>query len=253
MKAIAAMVCIAAAQLVACDYVRQKVSLVSNHEAKPAAPIVIPAGEPEEILQNALEAQRQVISLRVRHTDMKGSAKRTLLTEWTPDRTHTITVEQIPDTDPPPETIEIGPKTYKKLRIGFWSRWQEMNYAGRKVEQPNIFKAVAKFKEFKNGMFLGVEELDGAQMFRETWNAIDEHLYRLKITFQWKGAPYSIEIETVAEWVNLAALDAVNQLIIDSGIQFHVYLSFDHGAYIVALTSQEKDALENKRRWKFSA
>lgn len=66
---------------------------------------------------------------------------------------------------------------------------------------------------------------------RETWDLIDEHLYRLKISFEWNGAAHSIEIETVAEWINLAVLDDVNQLIREAGIQFHLYLSFDQGAY----------------------
>jgi hypothetical protein len=85
MNSIAAMVCLAAMQFAACDYVRQKTSSASNHEAKPATPIVIPAGDPDEILQNALDAQCRVSSLRVRHTDINVSATRTLLTEWTPN------------------------------------------------------------------------------------------------------------------------------------------------------------------------
>jgi hypothetical protein len=88
---------------------------------------------------------------------------------------------------------------------------------------------------------------------RETWTAIEEHLYHLKISFQWKGVPHTIEIDTPLEWINLEVLEAVNKLIRDSGIQLHTYVSFDQCAYIVSLTAAEKAALEQKRGWKFTA
>jgi hypothetical protein len=86
MEAIALMACLAARQSVACDYVQHKAAALSKPEPKPAIPIAIPEGDPNEILQNALDAQRQVTSLRSAYR-YEGSATRTLLTEWTPDRT----------------------------------------------------------------------------------------------------------------------------------------------------------------------
>lgn len=88
---------------------------------------------------------------------------------------------------------------------------------------------------------------------QETWTAIDEHLYHLKISFEWKGAPHAIELDTPLEWINLEVLAAVNKLIHDSGIQLCTYVSFDQCAYIVSLTADERAALEQKRGWKFSA
>jgi hypothetical protein len=82
------------------------------------------------------------------------------------------------------------------LRIGFWSWWQEMNYAGRKIDQPNIFKAVAKFKDFQNGMFLGVEELDSAQML--VYRA-HRPGYEVKIWIGADGLPHHVEDE-VSGW-----------------------------------------------------
>jgi hypothetical protein len=123
--------------------------------------------------------------------------------------------------------------------------WYGDMEVGAYPESDDYVKALTRWGRISRGVFEPKE-------IRETWNPIDDLLYRLKISFQWNGAPHSIEIETVDEWINLAALDAVNQVIRDSGIQFCVYQSFDQGAYIVALTPQEKTALESKRRWKFS-
>lgn len=117
---------------------------------------------------------------------------------------------------------------------------------GAAPESDDYVEALTRWGRISRGVFEPKE-------IREIWDPIDEHLYRLRISFQWNGAAHSIEIETVAEWINLAALDAVNQLIRKAGVQFHVYLSFDQGAYIVALTMQEKAALEAKRGWKFNA
>lgn len=124
--------------------------------------------------------------------------------------------------------------------------WYGDMEVGADPESDDYVEALTRWGRISRGVFEPRE-------IRETWDPIDEHLYRLKISFRWNGAAHSIEIETVAEWINLAALDAVNQLIREAGIQFHVYLSFDQGSYIVALTTQEKAALETKRGWKFSA
>jgi hypothetical protein len=67
-----------------------------------------------------------------------------------------------------------------------------MNYPGRKVELPNIFKAVAKFKEFQNGMFLGVDELDGAPML--VYRARRPG-YEVKIWIGADGLPHHLEDE----------------------------------------------------------
>ena len=115
---------------------------------------------PAEILQRAFEAQLRVRSLRVRHTDVNTWAKRTLLIEWSPGRTHQIPLEELPagTRHAKLEEIEIGPSTYVRLPTGLW---REINYAGRVTNQPNIRKDVAKFLDLRNGTFLGVEELDG--------------------------------------------------------------------------------------------
>jgi hypothetical protein len=116
---------------------------------------------------------------------------------------------------------------------------------GAGPDSEDYVKALTKWGRISRGVF-------EPKQIRERWDPMDEYLYRLKISFRWKGAPHSIEIETVDEWINLAALEAINELIVDSGIQFHVYSSFDQCAYIVALTAQEKIALETKRGWKFA-
>lgn len=86
----------------------------------------------------------------------------------------------------------------------------------------------------------------------EAWTDIGDGLFHVTISFQWNGTRQAIEFDTPEEWLNLAALEAVNRLIRDTGIQLHTYASFDQCAYIVSLTSEEKAALEQKRGWKFS-
>ena len=96
---------------------------------------------------------------------------------------------------------------------------------------------------------------------RETWTELHETTpsgapiqgqYHLKISFEWNGAPQTIEFDTPDEWINLEALEAVNKFIRNSGTQLYVYVSFDQCAYIVSLSAQEKLALENERGWKFA-
>jgi hypothetical protein len=124
--------------------------------------------------------------------------------------------------------------------------WYSDLEVGAGPEADEYVEALREWGRISRGVF----ELKD---IRESWNAIDEHLYHLSIRFQWKGSPHAIELDTPLEWINLEVLEAVNKLICETGIQLHTHVSFDQCAYIVSLTAEEKRALEQKRGWKFSA
>jgi hypothetical protein len=124
--------------------------------------------------------------------------------------------------------------------------WYSDLEAGAYPESDDYVQALTEWGRISRGIFEPKE-------IRETWKPVNQHEYRLQISFQWNGTPHSIEFDTVDEWINLKALNAINELIRDSGTRFYVYESFDQCAYIVALTAKERAAIEQKRSWKFSS
>lgn len=72
----------------------------------------------------------------------------------------------------------------------------------------------------------------------------------VKVTFQIGGATHVLEPEYLEDWIDPRIATEINELIAASGLQFVFFKAFDQTAFVVSLTSAERDALE-ERGWCF--
>lgn len=72
----------------------------------------------------------------------------------------------------------------------------------------------------------------------------------VKVTFEMGGANHVLEPEYLEDWIDPRIATEINELIAASGLQLVFFKAFDQTAFVVSLTRDERDALE-ERGWCF--
>lgn len=72
----------------------------------------------------------------------------------------------------------------------------------------------------------------------------------MSVSFEVGEQTYTLHPAYLDDWIDLTILDAINGLISRSGRQFVVFQPFDQTAFVMALTAEERSALE-QRGWCF--
>jgi hypothetical protein len=81
----------------------------------------------------------------------------------------------------------------------------------------------------------------------ETWQS---DAGPVEVTFETGGAGHVLEPEYLEDWIDPRIATPINDLIAPSGRQFAFFKAFDQTAFVMALTEDERDALED-RGWCF--
>jgi hypothetical protein len=81
----------------------------------------------------------------------------------------------------------------------------------------------------------------------ETWAAPDGPV---TVRFRVNGAKTVLEPAMLEDWIDPGILVALNEVVADSGRRFELYRAFDQTAFVMALTDDERRALE-ARGWCF--
>ena len=81
----------------------------------------------------------------------------------------------------------------------------------------------------------------------ETW---ESETGPVRVSFELDGARHVLEPEYIEDWIDPRIVTPINELIAPSGRQFAFVTAFDQTAFVLALTDEERAALEN-RGWCF--
>ena len=81
----------------------------------------------------------------------------------------------------------------------------------------------------------------------ETWKG---NTGPVTVEFSHEGTPQSLAPAYLEDWIDLGILVGINELIAGSGRRFDLYKAFDQTAFVMALTDDERLALE-ARGWCF--
>jgi hypothetical protein len=81
----------------------------------------------------------------------------------------------------------------------------------------------------------------------ETW---ESEAGPVKVRFDLGGAGHELAPEHLEDWIDPRIVGPINELIAPSGRQFTFFDAFDQTAFLMALTKEERDALED-RGWCF--
>lgn len=149
-------------------------------------------------------------------------------------------------------------------------RWQEMFGAALDLSRPYAELELLMWDTER----VWWEDLEadvcaGNDIYSETveqWGTISRGVFQPVNIREWWASdtgPIRIDLEHhgqhlilypayLDDYIDINVLHPINRAIQQSGIQFAVYKPFDQSAFVVALTSQEKGALETSRGWQFA-
>ncbi len=82
----------------------------------------------------------------------------------------------------------------------------------------------------------------------EAWDSFDGPV---TVTFEIDGVERTLRPAVLEDWIDLGILVGINDLIASSGRRFESYRAFDQTAFVVAVTADERRALESERGWCF--
>ncbi len=135
----------------------------------------------------------------------------------------------------PPQLLDLVIAEQDRARV--W--WRDLE---ADVSDGNAVYAqtLAELGEISQGAFLPSDIL-------ETWASESGPV---TVTFQLDGEPQKLSPAYLEDWIDPGILVGINAAIADSARRFELYKAFDQTAFVMALTSDERGALE-ARGWCF--
>ncbi len=139
--------------------------------------------------------------------------------------------------DPQNPFIDLLLLRWDKTRV-----WWEDTEADVCRENKVYTQTLQEWASISNGTFI-------PEHIQEKWE--DEH-GPITVTFTYHQQEIQLSPHYLDDYIDIDILLPINHCFRHSGKEFALYEAFDQTAFIVMLTSEEKQKLHNERKWRFA-